>query len=51
MGFCDSRLNCKSWERKEQNKILWVVVCVLVYVFSILEVGSGVDESRDCVFS
>ena len=33
--------------------MLWVVVCVLVYVyvFSILEVGSGVDESRDCVSS
>ena len=30
--------------------MLWVVVCVPVYVFSILEVGSGVDESRDCVF-
>ena len=26
-------------------------VCVPVYVISILEVGSGVDESRDCVSS
>ena len=31
--------------------MLRVVVCVHVYVFSVLEVGSGVDESRDCVSS
>ena len=31
--------------------MLWVEVCVCMYTVFLLEVGSGVDESRDCVSS